>query len=99
FASMGFAQNPSRVFNSIEDKNNYYEIKVNDGSYRIQYYSDEIVETTFIPSGESYVPNSHAVILKGNSYNTLLIEEENFAYLENKGIKVTIQKQPFQISY
>ncbi|MEZ4792541.1 MAG: glycoside hydrolase family 31 protein [Gelidibacter sp.] len=96
---LGFSQNPSRTFESIDFKNNRMEIKVNDGTYRIAPYSDKIIETTFIPSGEKENPNSHAVVLKPSAISTDFIENDSKVILKTKGISVTIQKSPFQISY
>ena len=57
------AQNADRKFVSVIQKNATVEIKTNDGVYQIKPYSEKIVETTFIPNGEAYNPNSHAVVL------------------------------------
>ncbi len=96
---IAFGQNSNRIFKSIENKNNFVEIVVNDGTYRIQKYTSKIIETTFIPNGESYSADSHAVVLTPNSYNYILKEDENNAYILSEGIHVKIQKSPFQISY
>jgi len=94
-----FAQNSDRAFKSIEDKSNYIEITVSDGFYRIQKYSSKIIETTFIPNGETFNPDSHAVVLQPNKDKSILQEDENTAHIITDGIHVIIQKSPFQISY
>ncbi|OBX26761.1 alpha-glucosidase/oligosaccharide 4-alpha-D-glucosyltransferase [Gelidibacter algens] len=96
---LGFSQNPTRTFESVDFKNNVLEIKVNDGTYKITPYSKSIVETTFIPSGESFNANSHAVVLKPESLPSELIKTDTSFELKTEGISVQIQKQPFQISY
>ena len=97
--SFGFSQNPNRIFESLDFKNNILEIKVSDGSYRITPYTKSIVETTFIPSGENYNANSHAVVLKPESVSSELLETKTSIVLKTEGISVDIQKIPFQISY
>jgi len=60
-----FAQNPHRIFESVEIiENQSLEIKVNDGLYKIVPYTKNIVQTTFIPTGETEKKESHAVVLK-----------------------------------
>ncbi len=97
--SMGFSQNPNRIFESIEYKNNILEIKVNDGTYNIISYNNHIVETSFIPEGEIFKPTSHAVVLTPNEIQSKLIQNEDSFEFKTEGISVQIQKQPFQISY
>ncbi|HLT33856.1 MAG TPA: hypothetical protein VKZ98_08710, partial [Aquaticitalea sp.] len=99
FVLVGFAQNTSRTFESVDFKNNQLEIKVNDGVYKIIPYTNEIVETTFIPNGEIFNPASHAVILKPENVPLEFLQNITSFELKTEGISVTIQKQPFQISY
>lgn len=96
---LGFSQNPNRIFESIDYKNNILEIKVNDGIYKITPYNKYIVETTFIPNGEEVKNQSHAVILKPKPVSSELLETTDSFELKTHGISVNIQKQPFQISY
>ena len=96
---LGFSQNPNRIFESIDYKNNILEIKVNDGIYKITPYNKYIVETTFIPNGEEVKNQSHAVILKPKLVSSELLETTDSFELKTHRISVNIQKQPFQISY
>jgi alpha-glucosidase (family GH31 glycosyl hydrolase) len=57
------------------------------------------LETSFIPKGETFNPNSHAVVLVPKTGISKIIETPSFISLHTKGIIVTIQKSPFQISY
>ncbi|MCK7589047.1 DUF4968 domain-containing protein [Subsaxibacter sp. CAU 1640] len=95
----GFAQNPKRTFESISQQDNTIEVKVNDGLYRIVPYNQFIIETSYIPNGETFNPSSHAVVLKKEMIKTDFIESENSYELKTDGISIKIQKQPFQISY
>lgn len=96
---IGFSQNPNRTFESIDYRNNRLEIMVNDGVYRIVTYSNKIVETSFIPNGETFNANSHAVVLKPESIKSELLQSDNRLELKTDGISVHIQKRPFQIFY
>lgn len=93
------AQNTNRKFVSLIKKNDFIEIKTNDGSYQIKPYSEKIVETTFIPNGEVYNPNSHAVVLNPENAEFKITEKENSIQLKTSGISVEIRKNPFQILY
>jgi oligosaccharide 4-alpha-D-glucosyltransferase len=96
---LSFAQNADRKFERVTDKENHIVVNVNDGKYIIKFYNTEIVETTFIPKGQEFNPNSHAVVLKTKSNFKSIIETNNTIELVTEGITVTIQKAPFQISY
>ncbi|WP_035479388.1 TIM-barrel domain-containing protein [Gelidibacter mesophilus] len=96
---LGVSQNPNRSFESITYDNNVLELKVNDGVYKIIPYSESIVETTFIPNGETFKENSHAVVLKPETVKSELLKTDAAFELKTPGISVSIQKQPFQISY
>jgi alpha-glucosidase (family GH31 glycosyl hydrolase) len=97
FATYG--QNANRVFKNADYNLNRILIFVSDGVYEITPYSDTIIETTFIPSGEEANPNSHAVVLKPKIINSDFSEDDDKLIIKTKGISVTIQKSPFQISY
>ena len=93
------AQNSDRIYQRIQKKSNYLEVKTNDGLYKIKPYSSKIVETSFIPNGEVFNTNSHAVVLKPTNVKFKVSENENLIKLTTSGITVTIAKTPFQISY
>ncbi|MDD3721050.1 MAG: glycoside hydrolase family 31 protein [Lutibacter sp.] len=93
------AQNADRKFVSVSQKNTVVEVKTNDGSYQIIPFSTKIVETSFIPNGEVYNPNSHAVVLNSENLEFNITEKENSIQLKTDGVSVQITKTPFQISY
>ncbi len=93
------AQNADRKFISVSQKNAVVEVKTNDGSYQIKPYSAKIVETSFIPNGEVYNPNSHAVVLNPENTEFNITEKEISIQLKTSGIRVEIRKNPFQILY
>ena len=95
-----FAQNPHRIFESVEIiENQSLEIKVNDGLYKIVPYTKNIVQTTFIPTGETEKKESHAVVLKPKQIDVTFKEEVNHFVLQSDGIVIKVQKSPFQLQY
>ncbi len=97
--TFSFAQNSNRKFDSFKKTNNSFEIKTSDGLYIISFYSEKISETTFIPNGETYNPNSHAVVIAQKNTISKVAEKENVILVSTKKIQIQIQKSPFQISY
>ncbi|WP_282073819.1 TIM-barrel domain-containing protein [Polaribacter atrinae] len=98
--ALSFAQNSNRVFESATiQKDNLLKITVNDGVFQIQFYNSKIVETSFIPKGEKFTSNSHAVVLKPNLAAIEFIESDSVVNFSSKGIVVKIKKAPFKISY
>jgi len=93
------AQNADRKYVSITQKKSIVEIKTNDGAYQIKPYSTKIIETSFIPKGEVYNPNSYAVVLEPEKVEYSVVEKEDFIELTTSGISVEIRKNPFQILY
>lgn len=98
-ASVSFAQNADRKYLSHTWKNNILEIKVSDGSYLIKPYSDKIVETTFIPTGQQFSSESHAVVMSPIKNYASLAKKDDSVTLITKGITVVINKSPFKITY
>ncbi len=95
-----FAQNPNRVFLSASViKGSVLNIKVNDGEYIIKSYTPEIIETTFIPKGEAYKEESHAVILKKNNKDVQIDITFPRPSFSTSKVIVIIDKAPFKISY
>lgn len=99
FAVLLFAQNSQRKFQKIDFKNNLTEITVNDGVYQLKFFSPEMVETAFIPSGQTLTTVSHAVVAEPETVKQKISDKGNFIMLETSGLTVKIQKTPFQISY
>ncbi|TCI94944.1 glycoside hydrolase family 31 protein [Tenacibaculum sp. M341] len=98
-----FAQNDSRKFIEASFKDGeFLEVKTNDGAYMFNFYSPEIIETKFVPTGETYKSASHALVGFENFEECKSIkfkETSNQCYFTSCGISVTIQKAPFKISY
>ena len=93
------AQNANRKFESFKEINNTLEINVSDGQYILKTYSNKIVETTFLPKGETFNPVSHAVILAPKNAFFKTLDSGNTIDFLTTGINIKIQKSPFKISY
>lgn len=94
------AQNANRKFvKASVTADNVLVVNVNDGHYNIQFYNDEIIETSFIPKNQKENIKSHAVVLQPNILETEFNDNGNSIQFSSKGIKVEIQKKPFKLSY
>ena len=94
------AQNPDRFLESykVSDEQTL-ELQVTDGVYHITPYSNDIIETTFIPTGQLRSVTSHAVVMSPTPSKVVISETDNTLHLETSGISVEITKSPFQIQY
>ena len=93
------AQNNYRKVEKIQQFDSYIEVQVTDGYYRIQPYSNCIVETSFIPKGEQFNPNSHAVVLKPSKIIMKVVEGETASEIKMEDFSVKINHEPFQLLY
>ena len=98
-STFSFAQNENRKFESCKKGDNSLEIKTSDGLYILKLYSEKIAETTFLPNGETLNPNSHAVVLVPKEGISRITESKNSIGLLSNGIRIIVQKLPFQITY
>ncbi|EDP71284.1 glycosyl hydrolase, family 31 [Flavobacteriales bacterium ALC-1] len=99
FALSISAQNKNRTFNKIELQGTQFVVEVNDGYYIFKSYSPEIIETTFVPNKETFKSESHAVVLDSDTEDIEITDRTEDIIIDTKGIYVTINKSPFQISY
>ncbi|MGO1728003.1 MAG: TIM-barrel domain-containing protein [Flavobacteriaceae bacterium] len=93
------AQNPDRHFEGVSIADDQLMIKTSDGFYQISYLSPAIVETEFIPTGQITQSQSHAVQLKEKYTDFELTKTEDNILISSDGIRIRIQKAPFQITY
>jgi len=98
-SSVAFAQNANRKFENFKKTNNSLEVSTSDGTYIFKAYSDKIIETSFVPEGQSFDPISHAVILTPKSGFAKIKSDKNNIHFVTNGIDVSIQKSPFKIAY
>lgn len=93
------AQNTERTLTDLTKVGNEINIKTNDGAYKIVFYNKFIVETTFIPIGETASKDSHAVVLKPEDIKLVANSSDGKTVVISDGIAVAINHKPFQISY
>ena len=63
FTTVGFSQKQAREYQSHKEENGVFEVTTTDGTYLFKIYSNSILETTFLPTGELPNETSHAVII------------------------------------
>lgn len=97
--SISFAQNANRKYISHYWKDNILEVKTSDGTYLIKPYSDKIVETSFIPNGETFNSGSEAVVKMPEKVKANFTKTENALTFLTKAMTVVINKSPFKITY
>lgn len=91
-------QSIERIFIKAQFKDNILRVSVTDGTYRFAVFSDEIVETSFIPHGENYTSQSHA-LNNPSPQNATYSEDKVSISLSTAGIGLLINKAPFKITY
>ncbi|GAB2770972.1 glycoside hydrolase family 31 protein [Actinomadura fibrosa] len=94
-----FGQNPERVFKQAQKGENFTQLETSDGKYIFKYYTPEIIEATFVPSGETFSSTSHAVVMEPQKVEYELIQNDTSLTLDSEGIDVVVQKKPFQVTY
>lgn len=91
---------PTRKFKNAQFQDgDFLSVKVTDGEYHISFYNSEIIETVFIPDGEAFHKQSHAVILKPAHTKARFSESPDAVLFKSDGLSVKIEKNPFKISY
>ena len=98
-STIAFAQNPDRKFVNFQKKQNSVELQTNDGKYIFRPYTPEIMETSFVPSGEQFDQGSHAVVLQPQKIDFTVIEDGDGIFIDTEGIDVAVSKMPFQVTY
>lgn len=94
------AQNNVRSYVSYSMSDGAAIINVSDGAYKIVPYTNQIVHTTFLPSGIQVKNFSFAASLMPGKMGFSVEEPENGnLILSTQGIHVVIEKNPFRIAY
>ena len=96
---ISFAQSTTRTFTKVSAKPTWVEISTNDGTYQIGCFASNVVQTTFIPSGQYNDGKSHAVIASLVNQPFEISENELEVQLKAGITEVRVQKKPFQIQY
>ncbi len=98
-ASLTTSQAGSRELTKVAVHDGVVELQTSDGLYLIQPLSDDMVQTSFVPSGEVYSPVSHAVVLQPAKVSLSLHESAGGWEISTPGISVQVNKAPLKISY
>ena len=98
-SSYSLAQNVQRTYKGFTKTDSALVIQTSDGSYLISAISDQVIETTFLPNGESMQKSSHAVVLPKLSNAIKVNETKEDLTLTNSNMQVIVSKQPFQLNY
>ena len=93
------AQNPNRLYKSHSEERGILSVTTNDGKYIFQIYSEDILETTFVPKDETKSKTSHAVKMKPKAVVTSYGYFGKDIIFGSKGVSVTITTEPFKITY
>jgi alpha-glucosidase/oligosaccharide 4-alpha-D-glucosyltransferase len=94
-----YGQDGQREFISYRAEGNILEVEVSDGLYRLLPYTTKIMECSFIPAGETYDPQSHAVVLTPESLEAQVSDLGHALTWSASGLTVRIDKSPFRITY
>ncbi|HNP31888.1 MAG TPA: glycoside hydrolase family 31 protein, partial [Flavobacterium sp.] len=98
-SSVSFAQNADRKYKSHQWKDGYLKISVTDGDYYFRTYSEKVLETSFVPRGQSLNSSSHTVVYDNRNYNVSKTEDSKYLEIGTKFITVHIDKNPFKVTY
>ncbi|WP_400076439.1 TIM-barrel domain-containing protein [Winogradskyella sp. R77965] len=93
------AQNSNRIYKSHNEKDGLFSVSTNDGKYIFQFYTEDILQASFIPVGEIISNESHAVIMEPNEVQTTYEYVGNDITFGSNSLSVTISTEPFKISY
>lgn len=98
FTAISFSQKV-REYQSHNEENGVFEVITTDGTYLFKMYSNSILETTFLPTGELPNDTSHAVILQPKTQKAKYTYQGQTIEFGTDGISVQITTKPFQVSY
>ena len=98
-APLAQAQAAERQFVSYAALADHLEVQTSDGKYMIKPYTDRVVETSFIPQGEQFNPESHAVVEIPQGQKPEVKDSAAALDYVAGGITVHISKVPFSVSY
>lgn len=99
FSTSIVAQNTDRKFKKIVENAGHIEVVTSDGSYIFKPYSNEIMETSFVPMGEAFNLHSDAVVMDPVGVEVKIQTKGKQIEIQTSGITVHITKNPFQIAY
>ena len=93
------SQNPNRIYKSHNEENGIFSVTTNDGTYKIKFYTNDILETSFVPLSEKEIQDSHAVVLLPKSVKTKYQYKGDTISYSSSSISIQVITKPFQIIY
>jgi oligosaccharide 4-alpha-D-glucosyltransferase len=94
-----FSQNSTRKFVSYKKSDKGIEVETNDGKYIFSNYRPMVIQTAFVPKGETADVKSHAVVQLLSKEEFKSIDSDSVLKLTIGRIEIKIQKMPFQVQY
>ena len=92
------AQTQNRSFQSVRYDQGQMQVKVSDGTIVFTPYTTSGLEVEFIPDG-NLNPPSYAMALKSSVVEPTFVLSDNVIALNMGKLKVSVNKEPFNISY
>ena len=93
------SQNSARKYERFKTSENGIEVETNDGKYIFSNFSTDVIQTTFIPNGETFSATSHAVVQPISKAKIGIKDSESVLKLLAGNIEINIEKIPFQVRY
>lgn len=94
-----YGQITERKFTGAKEVSGKVEIYVSDGAYTLVPMNEKMVQTTFIPTGANPKNFAYGVDMKPTGVKVTLTETANSITIKTGGIRIEIQKAPFNLSY
>lgn len=94
-----FSQNPNRIYKSHNEENGIFSVTTNDGKYKFKFFTNDILETSFIPINQKEIQESHAVVLSPKSVKTKYKYKGDTISFSSNSIRIEVVTKPFQIIY
>ena len=94
-----YSQNPNRIYTSHNEEDGIFSVTTNDGIYKFKFYTNDILETSFIPISEKEFQKSHAVVLPPNSVKTKYQYKGDTISYSSSSVGIQVVTSPFQIIY
>lgn len=94
-----FSQNPNRIYKSHNEENGIFSVTTNDGKYKFKFFTNDILETSFIPINQKEIQESHAVVLSPKIVKTKYKYKGDTISFSSNSIRIEVVTKPFQIIY
>lgn len=99
FSTYALSQNSEEKYLDHEKERSSLIVRTDVGEYHLKFYTPEIIEKSFVPSGETLNQESYSAILEPQPDLFTVVEENDSLNVDSEGIDIKINKKPFQIIY